>query len=122
MNVFLSIIHGIASITLILAVLLQSGRGGGIGAALGGASTQIFGGRGASGFLARVTTAAAVVFLSTSLGLSIISAEQRSVLATKPAATAPAQTQDDASANNANTEAEAATNNDAPAEAAPDTP
>ncbi|KAK1548233.1 hypothetical protein Q3G72_019317 [Acer saccharum] len=57
-----------------------SGRGGGMGAAFGGASGQIFGGRGASNFLSRVTSAAAIVFFCTSLTLSMMSSRHRSVV------------------------------------------
>ena len=75
---------------LILVVLLQSGRGGGMGSAFGGASSQIFGGRGAGGFLARVTTASAIIFMATALTLSMFASHQRSVKegaeAKKPAA------------------------------------
>ena len=38
---------------LILVVLLQQGRGGGMGSALGGATAQVFGGRGAGNFMTR---------------------------------------------------------------------
>ena len=41
-------IHVIACIVLILVILLQAGKGGGVGAAFGGAGSQtVFGGRGA---------------------------------------------------------------------------
>ncbi len=80
MNTLLLITHIFVSVVLILVVLLQAGRGGGVGAGLGGASQQIFGGRGASSFLAKVTTACAVVFFLTSLTLSFLSSRDRSVV------------------------------------------
>jgi preprotein translocase subunit SecG len=80
METLLKFIHIFASLFLILVVLLQSGRSGGMGAALGGASGQIFGGRGAGNFLTRVTSGAAVVFFLTSLTLSMLSSRHRSVL------------------------------------------
>ena len=80
MEILLKIIHVIAAVFLILVVLLQSGRGGGVGAALGGASAQVFGGRGAGNFLTRLTTGAAVVFFCTSMTLSMMSSRHRSVM------------------------------------------
>jgi preprotein translocase subunit SecG len=81
MQTLLTIIHIVASIFLCLVILLQSGRGGGMGAAMGGASSQIFGGRGAGNFLSRLTSIAAVVFFFTSLTLSMMSSRQHSVVA-----------------------------------------
>ena len=80
MNILLQTIHILGAIFLILVVLLQSGRGGGMGATFGGAAGQIFGGRGASNFLTRVTTGAAIFFFSTSLLLSMLSSQNRSVV------------------------------------------
>lgn len=80
MEILLKVIHVLASVFLVLVVLLQSGRGGGMGAAFGGASSQIFGGRGASTFLSRVTSGAAIVFFMTSLTLSMMSSRHRSVV------------------------------------------
>jgi preprotein translocase subunit SecG len=88
METLLTIIHVVASFILIFAVLLQAGRGGGMGAALGGASQQVFGGRGASNFLTKITTSCAVIFMATSLALSWTSSRQRSVFENVPAAEA----------------------------------
>ena len=46
MEILLTVLHIFVSVVLILSILLQSGKGGGMGAALGGASAQVFGGRG----------------------------------------------------------------------------
>ena len=83
METLLTIIHIFVAIVLILVVLLQAGRGGGMGAAFGGASQQIFGGRGAGNFLAKVTTVCAVVFFLTSLTLAMMSSHDRSALEKK---------------------------------------
>lgn len=80
MRIFLVVVHTLGCLFLITAVLLQSGRGGGVGAAFAGASGQIFGGRGASSFLVRITSVAAALFFITSLSLSMISSRHRSVL------------------------------------------
>ena len=91
MQTLLTIIHVIVCIFLCLVVLLQSGRAGGMGAAFGGATSQIFGGRGAGNFLSRLTSIAAVVFFFTSLTLSVLSSRQFSVY--KGKAEAPAATE-----------------------------
>ena len=83
MQTLITVIHFVASFVLIVAVLLQSGKGGGMGAAFGGASSQIFGGRGAGNFLTRVTAPAAIMFFVTSLVLSLMSSRQHSVVEQK---------------------------------------
>jgi preprotein translocase subunit SecG len=73
MSTFLSIVHVFVCIFLILVVLLQQGRGGGLGSAFGGASAQVFGGRGAGNFMTRTTWVCAMVFILTSVSLAYIS-------------------------------------------------
>src|SRR5436853_1878199 len=70
MIIAVTIIHVIVSIGLILVVLLQAGKGADMGAVFGGASSTIFGSSGAGNFLTRLTTGAAIVFMTTSLGLT----------------------------------------------------
>ncbi|RMF97604.1 MAG: preprotein translocase subunit SecG [Candidatus Schekmanbacteria bacterium] len=70
MYTFLVIFHVIVSIFLILVVLLQQGKGSEMGAAFGGASQTLFGSYGPTGFLGKLTTAAATIFMITSLILS----------------------------------------------------
>ena len=54
-----------------MIVLLQTGKGADMGAAFGGGSSQtLFGSTGASTFLSKATTVAAVVFMLTSLTLA----------------------------------------------------
>ena len=73
MNTFLIVLHVIVSIFLIAVVLLQRGKGAEIGAVFGGgASSTVFGSRGAGNFLTKLTTASAVIFMSTSLALSYL--------------------------------------------------
>ncbi len=72
MSTFLSIVHVFVCLFLILVVLLQQGRGGGLGSAFGGASQQVFGGRGAGNFMTRLTWGCAVVFILTSVSLAYI--------------------------------------------------
>lgn len=74
MSVFLIIIHVVVCIALIMIVLLQTGKGADMGAAFGGGSSQtLFGSTGASTFLSKATTAAAIVFMLTSLVLAYMS-------------------------------------------------
>ena len=73
--VLLVIVHVVVSLTLILVVLLQVGKGQSIGAAFGGAgsSQTFFGSRGPATFLSRLTTVSAAVFMLTSLSLAYLS-------------------------------------------------
>jgi len=77
MSSFVIIIHIIVAVALILIVLLQTGKGADMGAAFGGGSSQtLFGGSGASTFLSRLTTFAAIIFMLTSLGLAYLSSHR----------------------------------------------
>ena len=76
MHIVVIILHVLACIGLILIVLLQRGKGADLGAAFGGSSQTVFGSQGAGGFLTKVTTAAAVVFMFTSLGLAYLSSHR----------------------------------------------
>lgn len=80
MATFLIIIHILASLFLIAIVLLQSGKGAEIGAAFGGSSQTIFGSRGAATFLNKLTTVAAIIFMLTSLTLTIVTTKTTSVI------------------------------------------
>lgn len=80
MTTFLIIIHLMASLFLIAVVLLQSGKGAEMGAAFGGSSQTIFGSRGATTFLNKLTTIAAVVFMLTSLALTMATTKTTSVI------------------------------------------
>ncbi len=72
MQLILTIIHVGVCLALILIVLLQRGKGASMGAAFGGSSQTVFGSTGGTSFLHKVTAAAAVVFMLTSLGLAFI--------------------------------------------------
>ena len=89
MSIFLVVIHVLVCVALIMIVLLQTGKGADMGAAFGGGSSQtLFGSTGASTFLSKVTTIAAVVFMITSLGLAYLSTHQSggSLVSDTPAA------------------------------------
>ncbi|MBN2643933.1 MAG: preprotein translocase subunit SecG [Desulfuromonadaceae bacterium] len=71
MTTLLLIIHVTVSIALIIIVLLQAGKGAEAGASFGGGASQtMFGATGAKTFLSKMTTAAACVFMLTSLSLA----------------------------------------------------
>ncbi len=77
MYIALSIIHLLVTLGLILIVLLQGGKGADIGAAFGGGSSQtVFGGRGAATFLSKLTSALAILFMLTSLTLTILASQR----------------------------------------------
>ena len=70
----LSIVHVFVCLFLILVVLVQQGKGGGMGAAFGGGATaQVFGGRGAGNILTRATAVCAAIFMLTSVSLAYVS-------------------------------------------------
>ena len=89
MTILLIIIHITVCIALIMIVLLQTGKGADMGAAFGGGSNQtLFGSTGASTFLSKATTGAAVIFMVSSLGLAWMSSHRtgtESVVNTAPA-------------------------------------
>src|SRR5512145_294072 len=67
-------LHVIICIGLIIAVLLQSGKGGGLaGGAFGGSAQTVFGGRGATDFVTRATMVLGGAFFVTSLVLALMS-------------------------------------------------
>jgi len=77
MTVFITIIHIFVCLFLITVVLLQSGKSGDIAAAFGGMGSQTaFGPRGAATVLTRVTTWCAIIFMVTSITLSVVGARR----------------------------------------------
>jgi preprotein translocase subunit SecG len=66
------IIHVLVCLFLIIVVLLQSGKAGDISAAFGGQGSQAaFGPRGAATALSHATTVSAILFMLTSVTLSV---------------------------------------------------
>ena len=73
MITLLTILHIIVSVFLILVVLLQQGKGQDFAGTFGGGGTQAsFGARGSATLLHRLTTLAAVMFMVTSLSLTVM--------------------------------------------------
>ncbi len=74
----LTFLHVVVCVILILVVLLQSGKGADLAGAFGGGATQTaFGSRGPASFLSKLTTAAAIVFMVTCLGLSLTGTKEQ---------------------------------------------
>ncbi len=96
MTIVLTVLHVAVALCLVLSVLLQAGKGGGIGAAFGGSSDTMFGSRGPVSFLSKLTTGAAVLFMATSLLLTYIGSQSSqqgaSIVPSAPLRPAPAQT------------------------------
>jgi len=77
MIILVTIVHVIVCLFLIIVVLLQSGKAGDISAAFGGQGSQAaFGPRGAATALSKATTLSAVLFMLTSITLSIYAIKQ----------------------------------------------
>src|SRR5512134_1727548 len=80
MVTLLTILHIFVCVFLILVVLLQPGKAGGMGAAFGGASAAVFGARGATSFLGKLTAICAIIFMLTSIGLSYLATSKEKSL------------------------------------------
>ncbi len=86
LTTFLDILHIFVCAVLVFVVLLQQGKGGGMGAAFGGgATTQVFGGRGAGNLLTRATAICAATFMLTSVSLAYLSSSGDRALRAKTA-------------------------------------
>lgn len=121
MYTFLSILYVFVCLFLILVVLLQSGKGGGLGSAFGGgASQQIFGGAGAGNLLTRLTAGSAFLFMVLSVWLAFLSTSGEQALdraVREQAASQEAAAEEEArEAEEAAAEAEAAAAEEAAAE------
>ena len=85
------VIHLIVCLFMIFIILVQSSKGAEMGAAFGGSSQTLFGSRGAATFLSKLTTAAAVMFMISSLTLAIISVRNSSIMSSVPVQESPAK-------------------------------
>ena len=90
------ILHILVCIFLIIVVLLQSGKAADLAGAFGGMGSQTaFGPRGSATLLSKATTISAVVFMLTSMSLSILATKRAgystTVLSGAPTQGRPAQ-------------------------------
>jgi len=73
MVILITVIHIIVCLILVVVVLLQSGKAADLAGAFGGMGSQtVFGPRGSATVLSKATTISAIVFMLTSLTLSIM--------------------------------------------------
>ncbi|NLN66476.1 MAG: preprotein translocase subunit SecG [Clostridiaceae bacterium] len=75
MNIVINILHIIVSVSIIAIVLLQSGRSAGISGAIAGGAETFFGkhkGRTIDAKLGKYTSVAAILFLFTSIILTLL--------------------------------------------------
>ena len=78
LSILLTLLHVAVGFFLIAVVLLQTGKRADLAGAFGGGGSQTaFGTRGAATALTKMTTVAAIVFMLTSISLSIASSRSR---------------------------------------------
>ena len=81
----LTVMHVVACMFLILVILIQPGKSGGMGIFGSAGAQQVFGGRGAGNFLTKTTWATATVFFLTSVSLAYLSSSSDEALQKKSA-------------------------------------
>jgi preprotein translocase subunit SecG len=94
MYILLLLLHVVVCLFLIIVVLLQSGKAADLAGAFGGMGSQTaFGPRGSATLLSKATTISAVLFMVTSLSLSIMATRNAglgtSVLESAPKTSVP---------------------------------
>ena len=96
---FILVIHVIVCVLLVITILMQAGRGGGLTETFQSAESMF--GTQTNAFMVRLTTIFAVIFLSTSLFLGFNSSKgdqslmaNKKLLSTVPKPEAPAKTKD----------------------------
>jgi len=81
MYIFMIVVHIVVCLVLISVILLQAGRGSGLGGFMGGGAAQTFLGTRAGDFFTKATTTCAILFLLTCLSLGVITSRRsRSLL------------------------------------------
>lgn len=76
METILTVVHIVVCIFLVAIVLLQHGKGADVGATFGGGGDSLFGTEGPVPLMNKITTAAAVLFMVTSISLAYLSANR----------------------------------------------
>ncbi len=82
----LTVVHVLACAFLILVVLLQPGKSGGLGLFATPAATQVFGGRGAGTILTKITWVTTATFFVSSISLAYLSTSSDESLQERAAA------------------------------------
>lgn len=81
MDTLLNIVHVFVCLFLVLVILLQAGKSGGMGGiGSGGGSSTVFGSRGSQTLLGKVTTVSATLFMITSLSIAWFSSRSDSMI------------------------------------------
>jgi preprotein translocase subunit SecG len=76
-NSILLVVQVLLSISLIVLILMQHGKGADAGAAFGsGASATVFGAKGSGNFMTKATTGLAILFFITCMSLAYLSANR----------------------------------------------
>ena len=80
MLILFTVLHVLVCFVLIGVILLQQGKGADLAGAFGGQGSQTaFGPRGTANLLTRVTTWAAIIFMVTSVSLTVLEAHHSTV-------------------------------------------
>jgi len=88
---FVTVIHVITCILLVITILMQAGKGGGLAQGFDSAENLL--GAQTNMFMIKVTTTLCVIFLCTCIGLALMTAKkERSLLADMPDKPRAAQT------------------------------
>jgi preprotein translocase subunit SecG len=87
----LTVVHVVACLFLMLIVLIQPGKSGGLGAFSGVAAQQVFGGRGAGNILTKITWVTASIFFLTSITLAYLSSSTDESLQKRAAELKPSE-------------------------------
>src|SRR4051794_24646953 len=85
MHTFVTVIHIVTCVLLVLVVLIQSGKGAEISASFSGSSQTVFGSSGGANFFTHFTQGAAAIFMITSLTLTVMGTQNRKSLFETPA-------------------------------------
>ena len=79
MVILITVLHIIVCLILVVVVLLQSGKAADLAGAFGGMGSQtVFGPRGSATMLSKATTVSAILFMLTSVTLSIMATRKGS--------------------------------------------
>lgn len=80
MITLLNIIHILVCFFLVLVILLQAGKSGGMGGIGAGGSSTVFGSRGSQTLMGKVTAISATIFMLTSISLAWFSTRSESMV------------------------------------------
>lgn len=77
---FVSVIHVLTCLFVVLFILLQDPKGGVLGSLAGGSAQSFFGAEGASPFLVKITKWLTIIFACSSFYLSYMSSQTTSIM------------------------------------------